>query len=145
MALPRKVLKIITQMWHGKWIYWTITATTLLYNSAIFYCAMTTLHTACPIFNTDANVCNSWLPLTNELTSGSIHQGANTDYHSAEKQSQQMASSRQMSRHQAATRVKRSDAQTQTSGALRAHRRGRSKSYKTTEKKKGKRLVKMKY
>lgn len=50
MILPHKVLKIITQMWNGKLIYCTITAATLLYNNAIFYCTMKMLHTACPIF-----------------------------------------------------------------------------------------------
>lgn len=66
-------------------MYCTITARTLLYNNAIFYCTMKMLHTVCPIFNMDANIRNSLLTLTNELTSGSIHHGANTDYHSTDK------------------------------------------------------------
>lgn len=48
------------------------------------------LHTACPIFNMDTNIHNSLLTLTNELTSGNSHHGANTDHHSTETQSRQM-------------------------------------------------------
>lgn len=90
----------------AKLICCTITATTLLYNNAIFYCTMKILHMAGPIFNMDANIRNSLLTLTNELTSGNNHHGANTDYHSTETQSRQIASSLQMSRHQTATHLK---------------------------------------
>lgn len=72
----------------------------LLYNNAIFYCTMTMLHMACPIFNLETNIGNSLLTLTNELTSGDSHRGANTDYNSTETQSLQMAPLLQMSRHQ---------------------------------------------
>lgn len=39
-------------------------------------------HMACSIFNLETNIGNSLLTLTNELTSGDSHRGANTDYNS---------------------------------------------------------------
>lgn len=116
MTLAHKVLRIITQMWNGKLIYSTITATALLYNNAIFYCTMKVLHTACPIFNLDTNICNSLLTLTNEPTRGNSHHRASTDYHSTETQSWQTAPSLQMSHHQT-THLWESGAQTLISGS----------------------------
>lgn len=53
---------------------------------------MKMLHMVCPIFNMDANIRNSLLTLTNELTSGNSHHGANIDYHSTETQLQTASS-----------------------------------------------------